>query len=381
VHRVPLTAIRGLLIAFLVSRPLGAQDRTIVELGGSLVRFQADTVETAGVHAHLSRTGELGPLLASASAGALAGAGGVSGFADLSGRWLGRIVGVWRPELTGELGALVVPGARSSSDYASSGLLSVRLLRPVGAGGVWLRGSGNLAQRRPDLLAGNGIGTGLWWRWPGLDVVASVAREWNVAQLFLGAGREGYVGTVPVAYTEGALGLRVERDAATLAVSGTIRRDPGAEHLVERGVSATATFWHSPTRALVVNVVSQLPDFVRGGDALQSVSVGIRWNEASPAVGRALRVRPIILVSGDSAARTVRVRAPGARRVEIMGDFSDWAPITLAPSGDVFSLVLPIAAGTRRVVVRVDGGEWVPAANTPAVDDDFGGRVGLLVVL
>jgi hypothetical protein len=30
--------------------------------------------------------------------------------------------------------------------------------------------------------------------------------------------------------------------------------------------------------------------------------------------------------------------------------------------------------------VRIDGGAWMPAANTPAVDDDFGGRVGLLLV-
>jgi hypothetical protein len=37
-------------------------------------------------------------------------------------------------------------------------------------------------------------------------------------------------------------------------------------------------------------------------------------------------------------------------------------------------------SGTHRVLVRIDGGEWRPAANTPAVDDDLGGRVGLLVV-
>ena len=35
---------------------------------------------------------------------------------------------------------------------------------------------------------------------------------------------------------------------------------------------------------------------------------------------------------------------------------------------------------TIRAVVRIDGGAWRAAANTPAVDDDLGGRVGLLVV-
>ena len=38
------------------------------------------------------------------------------------------------------------------------------------------------------------------------------------------------------------------------------------------------------------------------------------------------------------------------------------------------------ASGTHRIVVRIDGGPWRPATNTPAVDDDLGGRVGLLVV-
>jgi len=39
-----------------------------------------------------------------------------------------------------------------------------------------------------------------------------------------------------------------------------------------------------------------------------------------------------------------------------------------------------LVAGTHRVVVRIDGAAWRPATNTPAVDDDLGGRVGLLVV-
>jgi hypothetical protein len=31
-------------------------------------------------------------------------------------------------------------------------------------------------------------------------------------------------------------------------------------------------------------------------------------------------------------------------------------------------------------MLRIDDGEWSPPANLPVVDDDFGGRVGLLVV-
>jgi len=66
--------------------------------------------------------------------------------------------------------------------------------------------------------------------------------------------------------------------------------------------------------------------------------------------------------------------------VEMMADFTDWAPISLTAVGDLFQRAMAVAPGAHRVVVRVDGGAWRPAVNTPAVDDDLGGRVGLLVV-
>ena len=85
-------------------------------------------------------------------------------------------------------------------------------------------------------------------------------------------------------------------------------------------------------------------------------------------------------VSGDSVTRMIQVQAPGARSVEVMGDFTEWLPVQLVGTGGVFSMNAPMTAGNRRLVVRIDGGPWVPPSNTPVVDDDFGGRVGLLLV-
>jgi hypothetical protein len=45
-----------------------------------------------------------------------------------------------------------------------------------------------------------------------------------------------------------------------------------------------------------------------------------------------------------------------------------------------FEHAFTLTTGTHRVDVRIDGGPWRPAANTPAEDDDLGGRAGLLVV-
>ncbi len=41
---------------------------------------------------------------------------------------------------------------------------------------------------------------------------------------------------------------------------------------------------------------------------------------------------------------------------------------------------LPLRAGSHRLLVRVDGGEWMPPPGLPAAPDEFGGRVGVLLV-
>jgi hypothetical protein len=145
-------------------------------------------------------------------------------------------------------------------------------------------------------------------------------------------------------------------------------------------LAATAAFWQGPTHAWTLSVARQPPDWVRGADAAQWIALGMRFFEASPALARASRARPVVQLSGAGARRLLRVTATGARRVEIMADFTDWSPLELGRSGGPFERELELSAGTHRMLVRIDGGAWRPAANTPAVDDDLGGRVGLLVV-
>lgn len=359
----------------------------MLELGASYVRFPQDDDEVFGPSLRWTVSHERGRFALSGSLTGLLAAGGASGYVDAASHWLVPLASGWRGEVGGEVGALLASATPSSSSYASSSIASLRILRSIDRGGIWLRGSGNLSTREAGVLWGRGVDVGGWWRRSGAQLVASVTREWTVAQLFTGPGREGFVGVVPVHYTEGNLGGRLEHGEATLDMNATVRRDPGAEHLVESGFSATGTMWRTPTQAFVVSVARQLPDFVRGAEAANSLTVGIRLNDPSPALALAIRTPPTVQVSaadesanGDSTRRTLRVRAPAAQRVEVMGDFTDWEPVTLTLTGDVFSGSFVLRPGTHRLVLRMDGGDWRPAANTPAVDDDFGGRVGLLVV-
>jgi hypothetical protein len=67
--------------------------------------------------------------------------------------------------------------------------------------------------------------------------------------------------------------------------------------------------------------------------------------------------------------------------VEIMGEFSDWQPLPLAAAAPgLWTLTLQLAPGVYRFNVRVDGGDWFVPPGVPAVDDDFSGRVGVIVV-
>jgi len=96
-------------------------------------------------------------------------------------------------------------------------------------------------------------------------------------------------------------------------------------------------------------------------------------------------VRPVAAAfevgSAINGRRTLRIRVPNARTVELSGDFTAWKPITLTPAGtDRWEVTLPIAPGLHRVAIRVNGDAWTPPPGLPAVADEFQGTVGVILV-
>ena len=80
-------------------------------------------------------------------------------------------------------------------------------------------------------------------------------------------------------------------------------------------------------------------------------------------------------------ALTLQVNAPGARVVEISGDFTNWTPLQLVRSERGWWVVtLPIRRGNYQMNVRVNGGKWIVPPGLLSMVDEFGGQVGLLVV-
>jgi hypothetical protein len=75
------------------------------------------------------------------------------------------------------------------------------------------------------------------------------------------------------------------------------------------------------------------------------------------------------------------LRAPGARVVELTGDFTGWKPVAMrAVAGDRWELVTRLAPGVYRCNVRIDGDAWIAPPGTTAVRDDYEGQVGVIVV-
>ena len=83
----------------------------------------------------------------------------------------------------------------------------------------------------------------------------------------------------------------------------------------------------------------------------------------------------------ERGQRTLRVRVPSARTVELSGDFTGWKPIALTRGDDDrWEATVAITPGIHRVAIRVNGEAWTPPPGVSSVPDEFQGTVGIIVV-
>jgi hypothetical protein len=192
----------------------------------------------------------------------------------------------------------------------------------------------------------------------------------------------------PVGYADVTLGghavwQRFEFDALAIsrhAWKGELASAPTA--------AVGAAWWLTPYVAVAGALGRQLSDPLRGTARTRYATVALRFSAERH--GPAPRVRPLpavpvgaaslMAMPGSGGTTVIRVRAPGAERVELMGDVTGWAPLALERRGDQWEARLTMAPGSHHLVVRMNGGTWVAPANLPVIDDDLGGRVGLIVI-
>jgi hypothetical protein len=230
---------------------------------------------------------------------------------------------------------------------------------------------------------------GSFWR----NVVASEAGAW------VNSNGLSLVGTIApmrlddtIRYTDTELSSRWTSAKLELGASIGVR---GGAHVPAIGGtgngwgSLAIVAWLVPQIGLVFNAGTYPVDLTQGfpGGRFATLSVRLRTHpprdrELAVSEDRS-RTKGVVSFSAQpgASAVTVRVRAPGAHAVEVMGDFTAWQPVAMRPAGDgSWYLTLPAGSGAHQLNLRVDGGTWAVPPGLPVVTDEFGGSFGLLVL-
>lgn len=143
--------------------------------------------------------------------------------------------------------------------------------------------------------------------------------------------------------------------------------------------------WRLDERLTVIGSLGSYPsDRVRALPAARFATLGVRIQRGRSPFEDWFRAPDLPAFRIDTlggGGRVVRIRAPRALRMELMGDFTDWTALPMR-SGDhgEWEIVLPIAPGTYRVSVRADGGRWRAPPGLVPVIDEFGSEGAVIVV-
>ena len=238
------------------------------------------------------------------------------------------------------------------------------------------------------------------WRQVPLRASVTLHRTLGEPRVELVDGPEPIAVTIrdPITYTDVATrallvrgGLELDVRGGTRFVHRTIAFEPRPGPRLFGTVDAA--WWVRPGAALAVVLGNELSDLSRGLPAARFASVGmrLRWRAPTsrllartdpPRSGDDTRTSEVRFERGGSSGATLRVHvAGGARQVEVAGTFTGWEPVSLTPDVDgTWSLAARVLPGPHRLLVRIDGGRWQPPANLPALDDEFGGRVGIVTI-
>ena len=291
-----------------------------------------------------------------------------------------------------ELGGTASAGVHRSLGSAAAAQGQIRLHQSTAARrGAWVGVAGGLTALGGR---GTGVATAEAAGWVRLDsaTVQLLVRPAMVGELRYtdlegsarwrnraveAAVRAGWRWGDATAFTSGWLSADVafwmHQRFALLVGAGRFAADPAAGTI---GGNYASVAVRVATRAPVLPLL-RMP---RRGAAPPAPARGraARAGSTGSAIGPAAGVE-VVAVDGDQ--RRLRLRVPEAGRVEVMGDFTEWSPMALRRVAEgLWEVTVPLAAGVHRVNVRVDGGEWRVPTGLAAVDDDFEGKVGLLVV-
>lgn len=160
--------------------------------------------------------------------------------------------------------------------------------------------------------------------------------------------------------------------------------------------SVSAVRWLGSRFALVAAGGTYPIDPTQGFPGGRFVSLSIRLASRRAPEAQVIAQQPLIEAPSDRvlavvtefgaertgvSSVTLRAKAAGASVVEVSGDFTGWTPVRLTAASDGWwAVTLPIGPGKYQMNLRLDGGEWLVPPGLLSMLDEFGGKVGLLVI-
>jgi hypothetical protein len=269
----------------------------------------------------------------------------------------------------------------------------------IGAGdhGFWLGAGGGYAWREPAsgtvVRADAGAWAQLW------DATARLTASHNSVE----TGTRTVAAASPnfeLASTKSSLVTDVamarvryvDAEASLAWARGRVALDAAAGRRMVQGGITTNTWLLGGSvalterLALVASAGASPFDIAQGLPGGEYATIALRLT-TSP--GRALEMHSRSRATANDLATSreedgtilLVVHAPRARRVELMGDFTDWKPLVMQREADgYFAARVRLPAGSYRINVRVDGGEWTAPPGTTPVADEYNGAAGLLVI-
>jgi hypothetical protein len=359
------------LLGGTLAAPASAQHPAFSIDGGALSMQYADSIDAnaIAVTPSLWIDSRRASLAAVATLSEFSGGGwSAQGSAD------GSLFTPGRGLLLGEFGATAGGSTRNDASRTGQILGIARAHFSTDTRGVW-------------------VGAGLGGTWDGVEW--RNVRQGEAAAWIKSSNAGASLSATPIVvddsirYTDvqvaGALSFsRVDLDASAGFRGGS--RLPTLGGTAKSWGSATVTGWLTSRIALVASAGTYPVDLTQGFPGGRFVSLSIRFGSRRFSPVEEPKLEPLSKnafalrnVTGD--LRELRIRAPGAARVEIMGDFSDWKAVGLQPEGNGWwSARLPIKHGIHELNMRIDGGSWTVPAGLPKKSDEFGGSIGVLVV-
>lgn len=299
--------------------------------------------------------------------------------ASARGSWFTPVARRWR----GELGAGI--GASDYADIAhfSHGIIDARIHLMDHDRGGWVSTSFGRssfgAGPRPVAV----VAIGGWLLRSDAAVFASLDRSFvgDTAYSDLRSSGRLQRGTVLL---EGTFGARFFSDGAGRGVYG----EASATIPLGRSTALIVAGGRYPTDVITGSIAGRYlsAGFRLGGSGMRKPLPAARPRPVVPHSSSDSEAQPRLEVApGKVADDPVRLTlyAPGARVVEISGDFTDWQPVELrrsSTSSDAWEGTFRMTPGIHRINVRRDGGPWRAPAGTTRSTDDFDGEVGMFLL-